>query len=234
MSLPALKRELRRYRSKEKARVLQGFFKTGPGEYGEGDVFLGVMVPFIRKVARQYRHLCARETLMLLRSPFHEERLSALLIMVAQFEKGDERVKKQIYQRYLKNTRFINNWDLVDLTARQIVGAYLTDKDRKPLYGLALSENLWERRIAVIATAFYIAKDEFKDTFCIARRLLNDRHDLIHKAVGWMLREVGKRNMPAEEAFLKKNYKKMPRTMLRYAIEKFPENKRKTYLKNSL
>ncbi|MCG8429628.1 MAG: DNA alkylation repair protein [Candidatus Omnitrophica bacterium] len=234
MSLPALKRELRRYRSKEKARLLQGFFKTGPGEYGEGDVFLGVMVPFVRKVVRQYRHLCARETLLLLKSPFHEERLSALLIMVSQFEKGDERVKKQIYQRYLKNTRFINNWDLVDLTARQIVGAYLTDKDRAPLYGLARSKNLWERRIAVIATAFYIAKDEFKDTFCIARLLLNDRHDLIHKAVGWMLREVGKRNMPAEEAFLKKNHKKMPRTMLRYAIEKFPENKRKTYLKNSL
>lgn len=207
------------------------FFKTGKGEYGEGDRFLGIRVPNIRKCAKTYRDLSTAETLELLKSPFHEARLLALLILVAKYRSARTAAEHAaIYRAYLRHTAYINNWDLVDTSAEHIVGAYLMDRYRASLYRLAASKNLWERRIAVMATFHFIKKGDFSDTLAIAERLLNDPEDLIHKAVGWMLREVGKRNLPAEEAFLNQHHGVMPRTMLRYAIEKFPEDKRKAYL----
>lgn len=214
----------------ERAKLLQRFFKTGKGEYGEGDIFLGIQVPVSRKVANKYLSLPLKEIQKLLNSKIHEHRLVALLIIVEKFKKADEKEKKQIFNLYLKNTKKINNWDLVDLSAPNIVGSYLIDKDKSILYKLARSKNLWERRIAIISTFAFIRKNEFTDSLNIAKLLLQDKHDLIHKAVGWMLREIGKRNQAVEEKFLKKYYKKMPRTMLRYAIEKFPKNKRKFYM----
>ena len=225
---------LRKYRSKEKARVLQRFFKTGPGEYGEGDVFLGVVVPDIRTVAKQHRDIPLSDVVTLLKSPIHEERLTALLIFILQYQQGAERTKKKIYTLYLRNTAYINNWDLVDLTAEHIVGAFLEHKEKKVLRRLATSRSLWERRIAIIATFHFIKEHTFKETLTIARMLLRDEHDLIHKAVGWMLREMGKRDRACEERFLQKYYKCMPRTMLRYAIERFPERKRGAYLKGKV
>jgi 3-methyladenine DNA glycosylase AlkD len=207
----------------------QRFFKTGPGEYGEGDQFRGIRVPVQRTVARQFDRLPLDEAGRLLRSPFHEDRLTALLILVRQFgRKGVDR--QTIYDLYLRNTAFINNWDLVDSSAPQIVGGFLADKPRAILNGLARSDSLWERRIAIMATMYFIKLGQFDDTLRLARVLLDDREDLIHKAVGWMLREVGNRNLAVEEAFLAETYQTMPRTMLRYAIEKFPEDKRKAYL----
>ena len=220
--------------NKEHAAVSQRFFKTGPGEYGEGDIFIGIKVPVLRKLAKEYLDLPLKDVRKILISKYHEERLLALLILVGQFSKGDEEKKKSIYELYLKNTRFINNWDLVDLSAHYIVGPYLVDKSRAPLYELAKSESLWERRIAIMSTFYFAKKDDFTDTLKISRILLSDTEDLIHKAVGWMLREVGKRRLTKEENFLKKYYQKMPRTMLRYAIEKFPEPKRKRYLKGTI
>jgi 3-methyladenine DNA glycosylase AlkD len=231
-SAPAQK-ALRQLGRKEKARVYQGFFKTGPGDYGEGDIFIGVSVPDIRSVAKRFKGLPLTATQSLLCSPIHEERLLALFIMTLQFEKGDAKTRCVIFEAYLKNTRHINNWDLVDLSAYKIVGAYLRERDRFPLYRLASSPVLWEKRIGIVATFAYIRENEFTDTLQIAAILLSDSHDLIHKAVGWMLREVGKRDLAAEEDFLKKHYRNMPRTMLRYAIEKFPERKRLEYLKGS-
>jgi 3-methyladenine DNA glycosylase AlkD len=216
--------------SVEKAAVLQRYFKTGPGEYGAGDIFLGIPVPEIRKLAKTYRHLRLEDTTQLLRSPIHEERLLALLILIQIFSAGDESVKKKIFDLYLSNTGFINNWDLVDVSAQHIVGAYLAAKNKKVLVRLAKSEDLWERRIAIMATFHFIRQDVFAETLKIAKILIADREDLIHKAVGWMLREVGKRNVRIEEQFLKLYYKKMPRTMLRYAIEKFPQARRRLYL----
>ena len=220
--------------NKERAAVSQRFFKTGPGEYGEGDIFLGIKVPVLRGLAKEYFDLSLKDVNTILESKFHEERLLSLFIMVDQFSNGDRKKKKTIYELYLKNTVFINNWDLVDSSAHHIVGPYLMTKSKAPLYEMARSDLLWERRIAIMATFHYIKNDNFNDTLKIAARLLSDEEDLIHKAVGWMLREIGKRHLPSEETFLKKHYRKMPRTMLRYAIEKFPEPKRQRYLKGQI
>ena len=219
---------------REHAAVSQRFFKTGPGQYGEGDVFIGIKVPVLRKLAREYLDLSLGDIRTTLRSKYHEQRLLALLVMVGQFAAGDQNKKQSIYRLYLQNTEFINNWDLVDTSAPNIAGPYLIDKNRAPLYELAQSPSLWERRVAIMSTFHFIKNDDFTDALKIARILLNDRHDLIHKAVGWMLREIGKRQLKEEEAFLKLYYRKMPRTMLRYAIEKFPEPKRQRYLKGEI
>ena len=234
MTAPAITKRLRQFATTEKARVLQGFFKTGPGEYGEGDLFLGVVVPDIRRVAKEFQDTPLGEIKKILASRYHEERVLALLMLVRQYEKGDEALKKRIYGLYLRSTRYINNWDLVDLSAPNIVGTYLLDKSRKPLYAFAKSNDLWKRRIAILATFTFIRQNDFDDTLRISKILLEDEHDLLHKAVGWMLREVGKRDLRAEERFLKQHYKKIPRTMLRYAIERFPEIKRQNYLSGTV
>ncbi|MFQ5586943.1 MAG: DNA alkylation repair protein [Thermodesulfobacteriota bacterium] len=233
MKVDDLRETLRMLGSRERAAALQRFFKTGSGEYGEGDIFLGIRVPEVRKVAKRYRDISLGEVKSLLKSPIHEERLVALLILVAKFLKGDEAEREGIYDFYLKNTRYINNWDLVDLTAGKIVGAFLMERERKPLYTLAQSKSLWERQIAVMSTSHFISENDFTDTLRIAAVLLRDEEDLIHKAVGWMLRKVGKRHLPTEEGFLKTHYREMSRTMLRYAIERFPEAKRQRYLKGT-
>ena len=225
-----IKKRLRRLGNKERAEVSRRYFKTGPGEYGEGDIFLGIPVPELRKLAKTYRHLTLKDTTKLLQSPIHEERLLALLILIHIFPAGDESIKREIFDLYLNNTRYINNWDLVDTSAQYIAGAFLFHKDKKVLYRLAKSEDLWERRIAIMSTFHFIRQNAFSETLKIAEILIADREDLIHKAVGWMLREVGKRNLKIEEQFLKLYYKKMPRTMLRYAIEKFPKARRRRYL----
>ena len=229
-----IQRKLQELGSREKAKVLQRFFKTGPGEYGEGDVFVGVKVPELRKLAKEYQKITVKEVKQLLKSAIHEERLLALFILVRKYSKGNEAEKKRIYELYLKNTQFINSWDLVDISAHHIIGAFLVDKSKEPLYSLAKSMNLWERRISIISTFYFIKHDKYAETIKISEILLTDEQDLIHKAVGWMLREVGKRHMPTEEKFLRKHYKRMPRTMLRYAIEKFPEDKRQRYLKGKI
>lgn len=218
----------------KKAEILQRFFKTGPGEYGEGDRFLGVKVPDLRALAKTHGGAPLSTVKGFLKSPIHEERLLALLILTRKFCRGSEGEKERVYGFYLKSTRYINNWDLVDLTARNIVGEFLLDRDKTVLYALAKSESLWERRISVVATSAFIKRERYSHTLKIAGMLLNDDEDLIHKAVGWMLREVGKRDLPAEEGFLKRHYRKMPRTMLRYAIERFPESKRQRYLKGTI
>lgn len=224
-----LQRDVRKLENKKKAKVLAGFFKTGEGEYGFGDVFLGIPVPQSRKIAIKYKDLGFDGILQLLRSEIHEERLIALLILVYQFQ-HEEMLERRIYEFYIKNTKFINNWDLVDLSADKIVGGYLIDKPKLVLYRLAKSSSLWERRIAMVSTYNFIKNGQFEDGLSIAEILIEDNNDLIQKAVGWMLREVGNRNLKAEEKFLKKHYKNMGRTALRYAIEKFPERIRKSYL----
>lgn len=229
-----IKRDLGRIGRDEKAKASMRFFKTGPGEYGEGDRFIGVSVPDLRRLARQYDDLTLDEMAELLGSSIHEERLLALIIMVRVYEQSDRATRRKLYQLYLANTRHINNWDLVDLSAHHIVGDYLYDRSRAPLYRLARSRSLWERRIAVLATFHLIKNGDFDDAFAIAERLLSDDEDLIHKAVGWMLREIGNRNLASEERFLKRHHAVMPRTMLRYAIEKFPEGKRQRYLKGKV
>ena len=234
MTNQKIKKRLKQLANKEKAEVLQRFFKTGPGEYGEGDVFIGVKVPDLRKVAKDFQDIATEDVIVLLESAIHEERLLALLILVRKYVKGNETAKKRIYRLYLKKTKFINNWDLVDVTAHHIVGDYLMDKNKAPLYRLAKSEDLWERRIAILATFYFIKHGKYEETLKIAKILLTDKEDLIHKAVGWMLREIGKRDMIFEEMFLKQHYKEMPRTMLRYAIEKFPEPKKQKYLKGKI
>jgi len=234
MSVKEIQKKLQELGNKEKAKKHQRFFKTGPGEYGEGDVFIGVTVPELRKLAKEYKTIGPNEINQLLQSPIHEERLFSLFLLIHRYSKGDEPEKKRIYELYLKNTKFINNWDLVDSSAGQIVGAFLFDKSKKPLYDLVKSDNLWERRISIISTFYFIKRNQFSDTLKISKILLSDKEDLIHKAVGWMLREVGKRDISVEENFLKKHYKNMPRTMLRYAIEKFPESKRQQYLKGKI
>jgi 3-methyladenine DNA glycosylase AlkD len=218
----------------EDAVFLQRFFKTGPGEYGEGDRFHGIRVPVLRRLAREYRHLPLPEVVELLRSAVHEERLLALLLLVHAYERGDAARHEEIYRLYLDHTRFINNWDLVDASAEHIVGAHLEERDRTVLERLARSDLLWERRIAVLATFRYLKRGDFASTLHIAGMLLGDGHDLIHKAVGWMLREVGKRDQATAEAFLRRHYRVMPRTMLRYAIERFPEELRQQYLQGRL
>ena len=209
----------------------QRFFKTGPGQYGEGDRFLGIRVPVIRKCAKQFGSLALEDTLTLLASAFHEARHLALFVLVARYAKASSAGEQRtIYRAYLNNTRYINNWDLVDCSAEHIVGAYLFARNRRTLFRLAGAESLWERRIAVLATFHFIKRQDFSNTLAIAKSLLSDQEDLIHKAVGWMLREVGKRDKAREEDFLDKYYRQMPRTMLRYAIEKLPERERRAYL----
>jgi 3-methyladenine DNA glycosylase AlkD len=229
-----LKARLRQRALPERVPILSRFFKTGPGQYGEGDVFIGVTVPDIRQVCRECRGASLEDAIQLLSSRIHEERLLAVLLLVDAFKRSDDGVRKTIYERYLANTRFINGWDLVDSSAPQIVGAWLAQRSRAPLVRLAGSSSLWERRIAIIATAHFIRLGDFDDTFRIADILLHDDHDLIHKAVGWMLREVGNRDGRAERGFLATRYREMPRTMLRYAIEKFPEHERKKYLSSQV
>lgn len=209
---------------------LARFFKTGPGEYAEGDKFLGITVPQTRAVLREFITLPFADTLKLLQSPWHEERLLALLLLVAHMRKADDAEQTRIYEAYLGHTRYINNWDLVDLSARDIVGLYLERRPRNVLDELAVSADLWERRISIVATFHFIRCGEFDDSLRVARTLLHDKHDLIHKAVGWMLREVGKRNRAELESFLRAHAAAMPRTMLRYAIEHFPETQRQVYL----
>lgn len=225
-----ISKRLQKMENKKDAQFLQRFFKTGAGQYGEGDVFLGIRVPALRKLAKEYKTLQPIEVLPLLQSPYHEERLFALILLVNAFAKGDEALRRQIYDLYLSNTQYINNWDLVDISSPNIVGAFLVDKNRKPLYHLAKSKSLWERRISVLATFSFIRQNQFADTIAIAGLLVRDKEDLIHKATGWMLREVGKRDVQCAELFLQKHCKEMPRTMLRYAIEKFPPAKRHMYL----
>ena len=208
----------------------QRFFKTGEGEYAQGDKFLGLRVPVLRKLAKEFQSIEFAEVQRLLESEFHEVRLCALFILIHQFNSADADRQTAIYHLYLNNTHNINNWDLVDCSAYKILGEYLKDKDRSILYELCISENLWERRIAIITTLKFIKSDQYTDTLKLAVQLINDDHDLIHKAVGWMLREVGNRNLAIEQQFLNKHYKTMPRTMLRYAIEKFPQASRKKYL----
>lgn len=234
--LGQLRGELRKLSNPKKAEILKRFFKTGKGEYGEGDVFLGITVPQSRVIAQKFSHLSLSDIEKLLASKIHEERLIALLLLVHNFQKGDDKARREVYAFYLKNTKYINNWDLVDLSAHQIMGEYLLGQEilrlaqDDILVNLAKSENLWERRIAIVATYAFIRKNQFDQTLTVSKILLHDKHDLIHKAVGWMLREVGKRDQEIEEAFLRKHYKIMPRTSLRYAIERFSEKKRKAYL----
>ena len=212
----------------------QRFFKSGPGEYGEGDIFRGIRVPILRQTAKKFKNLSIKHTTDLLHSPYHEDRLTALLIFVLKYKKGTESEKQTIYESYLENTQYINNWDLVDSSAHKIVGPHLEDRDRSILYKLAKSDMLWERRISMMATYYFIHQDDFEDALNLAEILLDDSEDLIHKVVGWMLRELGKRNYDLEDAFLEKHYRSMPRTMLRYAIEKFPEARRQAYLKGTI
>ena len=221
-----IRKDLRAVSDQSKAAIMQRFFKTGPGEYGEGDVFLGATVPQARKVAKSH-HSCDLDTVReLLHSKIHEERLVGLLILVHKYDSGE----KGIAEFYLEHLKHVNNWDLVDLTAPIILGGHLFSTSRSLLYRLARSKSLWERRIAIVATYYFIRSDDFGDTLKIAEILLGDDHDLIHKAVGWMLREVGKRDLSALENFLGRHRAKMPRTMLRYAIERLPEKKRKFYM----
>ena len=229
--LKGLQKELRVSAYPQKAKLLQRYFKTGKGEYGEGDIFLGITVPVSRQFARKYKDLKFPEITKLLKSKFHEERLIALLVLVHNFNLKGEKNKKEIYEFYLNNTKHINNWDLVDLSAHEIIGQYLLAKNADILTKLARSENIWERRIAVISTFEFIRNNRLNESLMLAKILLQDEHELMHKAVGWMLREIGKKDLKTEIGFLDRHYRKMPRTMLRYAIERFPEKLRMSYLK---
>jgi 3-methyladenine DNA glycosylase AlkD len=231
LTLSDLQRELVRASDPQSAHDLALFFKTGKGEYGAGDEFCGITVPKLRKIAKRYLHLLLADVKKLLSSRVHEHRFTALEILVFQFEAGDDSAKQKVFDFYLKHTRYINNWDLVDTSAPYIVGEYLATRPRKILYRLAKSSDMWERRIAIIATLAFIRSGDLKDTLGIAAVLLKDKHDLIHKAVGWMLRETGKRSEPAMLNFLAQNYAEIPRTALRYAIERLPEPQRKAILK---
>jgi 3-methyladenine DNA glycosylase AlkD len=230
LTAAAIRRRLMAHADPSSVPILQRFFKAGPGEYGERDVFVGVRAPALRAVCRECRGAPLDALRTLLRSRVHEERSLALMLLVEAFRAADDGGRRTIYEFYLSHTGFINNWDLVDSSAAQIVGGWLHGRSRAPLRTLAASASVWERRIAIIATANFIKRGEFDETFAIADMLLTDEHDLIHKATGWMLREVGNRDPAAERRFLKDRYRRMPRTMLRYAIEKFPEAERKRYL----
>jgi 3-methyladenine DNA glycosylase AlkD len=229
-SLAAVRRAIRALGGPERAAHSLRFFKTGPGEYGEGDKFLGATVPELRRLVRAFRELSHEDTLTLLRSAWHEERLLALMLMVEAHRRGDEAARAKILRAYLANTRWINNWDLVDASARDIVGAHLAARGTGTIDRLARSRSLWERRIAMVATHHEIVRDNHAPAIRVAERLLADEHDLIHKAVGWMLREVGKRDVATLRRFLDANIASMPRTALRYAIERFPDAERKRYL----
>lgn len=231
-SLTSLKQALNDQADPIRAKHSQRFFKTGPGEYGEGDKFLGITNPVLRTVAKRYRDLNLDDIETLLNNKIHEYRLIALFILVDQFRRAEHAQRQQIYKFYLKNAKQVNNWDLVDSSAHKIVGWYLEDKDRAILYKLAKSKNLWERRISIIATFWFTRLGQLDDAIKIAELLLTDDHDLIHKAVGWMLREVGKKDIGVLRNFLDEHAAEMPRTMLRYAIEKLPEKERRAYLKS--
>lgn len=228
--LEYIKDDLQQLADPEKARVLSRFFKTGNGEYGEGDIFLGIKVPEQRKIAKKYSGLAFDDISQLLESNIHEYRLTSLFILIFKYNKEDSIGKQEIVDFYVNNIKNVNNWDLVDSSAPHILGHFLLDKDRSILYKLARSDNLWERRISILSTFAFIKTNTFEDALKISEILLFDEHDLIHKAVGWMLREIGKRDLTIEEEFLQKHYFEMPRTMLRYAIKKFDEDKRKFYL----
>jgi len=230
MPVYKIKQELRENSNKKKAKILQGFFKTAPGEYGYGDIFIGCNTPCIRKIAKKYKEISLNSLCKLLASRVHEERTIALAILVLKFNEAEPGDRKKIFKLYLKNTKYINNWDLVDITAPAIVGNFLTDKDKKILYNLAKSKSLWERRISIVSTLSFIRNNCFSDTLKIARLLIRDKEDLIHKACGWMLREVAKRKKTLVVDFLCSYHKAMPRVMLRYAIERFPERERLRYL----
>jgi 3-methyladenine DNA glycosylase AlkD len=221
---------LKRAASFKKKKILQSFFKTGPGQYGEGDVFIGVTVPECRKMARACSRISKRDVLELLYSEIHEERLISLLILVEWFKHGTLSQRKKIFDFYLKHAKCVNNWDLVDLSADKIAGAYLLGRSKVPLYRLARSSDLWRRRIGMVSTLHFIRAGQFKDTLALAELLMEDPHDLMHKACGWMLREVGKRDEVVLEGFLKKHCRRMPRTMLRYAIERLSTVKKKKYM----
>ncbi len=230
-----IERELKEAGSKEAAQNAMRFFKTGKGQYGEGDIFLGIKVPALRAMAKKYRDISLDEAAFMLRSQFHEERILALFLLAGLYKNAKtDNDRQAIYHLYLDNTRFINNWDLVDCSAEHIPGAHLRYIDKQPLYELAHSNILWERRIAMLAAFHFIKHNEFADALKISEILLADKEDLIHKAVGWMLREIGKRDIAALEDFLRKHYRQMPRTMLRYAIERFPTETRLRYLKNGI
>jgi len=230
MNLREFRKRIKEESNRQQAKSLQWFFKTGAGEYGEGDVFAGIKMPVQRKIAKEFNNLYSDDIKELLGSKIHEERMIGLLILQSKYEKGDEKEKEKVFKFFIRNRKRINNWDLVDISAPKIIGEHLLERDKKLLYEFARSKNLWERRIAILSTFTFIRVGKFETTFKISDLLSKDDHDLIHKAVGWMLREIGKKDLNAEEKFLKPRYKKMPRTMLRYAIEKFPEVKRKKYL----
>lgn len=225
-------KDLDNYIDKQKAEFLPRFFKTGKGEYREGDIFIGIVVPNQRLVAQKYKELPLSEIQKLLNSKIHEHRLTALLILTYKFPKADKASKKAIVDFYLKNTKHINNWDLIDLSSVEILGNYILEHPtyKRIIYKFSKSKNLWERRISIISTFELIRNKQFTDSLKIAETLLCDKEDLIQKAVGWMLREIGKRELRTEESFLDQHYKVMPRTMLRYAIEKFSEEKRAHYM----
>ena len=226
MRLSDLKKELISAANPERAKNLAWFFKTGKGQYGYGDRFIGLTVPAVRRIAHRYVHLPLTDVAKLLASPIHEYRFAALEILVAQYERGD----LAVFDFYLKHTKFVNNWDLVDTSAPYIVGRHLLTRPRRILYRLAKSASLWERRIAIVSTQMLIRAGQIEDTFAIAKILLPDKHDLIHKAVGWMLREAGKQSASGLLHFLKQHHEEMPRTTLRYAIERFPAAQRKRIL----
>ena len=233
--LAQIKRDLAQLKDPNRAKNLSWFFKTGKGQYGEGDIFLGIPVPEQRKVAKKHIDLSLNDLQELLNSKIHEHRFTALLILISKYRKAGELVKEEIFHLILKNTENINNWDLVDLSAPRIIGDFLLNRERSILYKLAKSKSLWERRISILSTFTFIGNNDFEDALNISELLLHDEHDLIHKAVGWALREIGKRDQNLEERFLNKHYFRMPRTMLRCAIEKFDEEKRQKYLnKNTI
>lgn len=229
-----IKREFELLGDREIARHSQRFFKTEKGEYGEGDRFRGIRVPVIRQQVKLYRAATLRTILSLLKSPWHEDRLFAVLSLADRFKTGDINTQKAIFDQYMKHAEYVNNWDLVDSSAHLIVGPWLETRSRRRLQALARSRNLWKRRIAIMSTYHFIKQNDFSETLAIARILLHDSHDLIHKAVGWMLREVGNRDKALEVTFLKECYLTMPRTMLRYAIEKFSKTERQAWLRGSM
>ena len=233
-TLNAIQTHLRGIADPAIAAISQGFFKTAPGQYGAGDIFLGIKVPRLRALVKTFRGTPLKTVAALLKSKYHEERLFALLLLIDAYQRSDTAGKQEAYELYLSHTAHINNWDLVDVSAPHIVGDFLAERPRQVLYELVVSESLWERRIAILATFHFIRRNDFSDTLRLAELLLGDTHDLMHKAVGWMLREVGKRDQQIAEEFLQRHYRAMPRTMLRYAIERFAEPRRKAYLNGTI
>jgi len=232
-SLKNLIKELKSLSQADRIDQIKKFFKVAPGSYGAHDVFVGIYVPDLRLLAKSYSDLNLAEIQELLSSKYNEYRALALMILIKQFQKVDSKTQKKIFEFYIKNIQYINNWNLVDLSAHHIIGAHLHQQDHRLLFTLAKSKKLWERRIAIVATWYFIRQQDLQTTLDLAKILLNDQEDLMHKAVGWMLRELGKKDQKQLESFLKQYASQMPRTMLRYAIEKFPEEKRLKYLQIS-